>query len=140
MEFPGTTTNAGLTSLCLGPLVIDPTNPETVYAGTANGGVFKSDDGGQSWSRVPGLFAGIFALVIAPTSPATTVYAAGFGVYKTTDGGQTWTSASVGITSQLVRNLAIDPTNPAVVFAGTEGGGVFKTTDSGVTWQQIGAK
>ena len=56
------------------------------------------------------------------------------GVFKSTDSGGTWTAANTGLTSRSVYALAIDPTSPATLYAGTHGGGVFKSTDSGGTW------
>src|SRR6266571_4356974 len=68
-------------------LALDPTTPTTVYAGTRGGGVFKSTNGGNSWSAVntglPDLE--IFALALDPTTP-TTVYAGTVhGVFKSTN-------------------------------------------------------
>jgi cysteine-rich repeat protein len=124
-------------------LAIDPTSPQTVYAGT-NGGVFKSTDGGSSWSTASkGLTdSGITEtyvqeLAIDPSSPQT-LYAGMFrGVFKSTDGGASWDAA--GLTTSDVTALAVDPTNPQTIYAGTDTGGmpagnVFKSTDGGMNW------
>ena len=80
-------------------LAIDPTTPNTVYAGTSGRGVFKSTDGGGSWSAANvGLTAmDVRVLAIDPQTP-TTLYAgtySGAGIYgdtvfKSTDGGASW--------------------------------------------------
>src|SRR5882724_10756771 len=80
-------------------LAIDPLTPTTLYAGTA-GGVFKSMDGGASWSAI-GLI-NVSALAIDPLTP-TTVYAgigtfdmgALGGVFKSTDGGASWNAVAL---------------------------------------------
>jgi photosystem II stability/assembly factor-like uncharacterized protein len=133
-------------------LAIDPTNPATLYAGvliyaggTTSGGVFKSSDGGVNWSPAnSGLPAGsVSALAIDPVNSAT-VYAGhagyagvplggGRGVFKSTDGGKIWSPANSGLTATSVFAQAIDPDNPATLYAGTSGG-VFKSTDGGGSW------
>jgi len=117
-------------------LAIDPRTPTTLYA--AGDGVFKSTDGGNTWSAVntglPALF--VNALAIDPTTP-TTLYAgigiSGGGVFKSTDGGNTWSAVNTGLTTPYVDTLAIDPRTPTTLYAGTVDGGVFKSTDGGNT-------
>ncbi len=82
-------------------LAIDPTTPTTLYAGTFGGVVFKSADGGSSWSAVTDLTGkSVLALAIDPTTP-TTLYAGteGGGVFKSIDGGGNWSAANMGLTS-----------------------------------------
>jgi photosystem II stability/assembly factor-like uncharacterized protein len=80
-------------------LAIDPHTPTTLYAGVrgAPGGVFKSTDGGASWSAVntglPDPSAtdlAVFSLAIDPQTPTTLYAGTWFGVFKSTDGGGTW--------------------------------------------------
>src|SRR6266852_3350799 len=118
-------------------LAIDPRTSTTLYAGT-NGGVFKSTDGGNTWSAVntglPALF--VNALAIVPTTP-TTLYAgtgiSGGGVFQRTDGGNTWSAVNTGLTTPYVDTLAIDPRTPTTLYAGTVDGGVLTSTDGGNT-------
>jgi photosystem II stability/assembly factor-like uncharacterized protein len=131
-------------------LVIDPKESSSVYAGIPGpwvalsgqrgGGVFKSSDGGVSWS-VPnagpgtGFFDG--ALAIDPQNPSN-LYASGFdciagclsNVSKSKDGGASWTTANLGPGAGGV--LAIDPQEPSTLYAG--GGMLFKSADGGATW------
>jgi photosystem II stability/assembly factor-like uncharacterized protein len=125
-------------------LAIDPTTPQTVYAGTVGGGVFKTINGGLNWqpfnagfgnpATAPANFV-ILALAIDPTTPQT-VYAgtAGGGIFKTINGGLNWQPFNAGLTNLTVLTLAIDPATPQTVYAGTAGGGVFKTTNGGLNW------
>ena len=103
-----------------------------------------------SWTSLgPGNVGGrTRAIVINPTTPAT-MYAAGVagGVWKTTNGGGSWTPTSDLISNLAVNSLAMDPTNPNTLYAGTgegffnvdsvRGAGIFKTTDGGATWNQL---
>jgi len=110
--------------------------------------VFKSTDGGTSWSAVnSGLdfnilhgYNHISVLAIDPQDP-NTLYASGYyggdcedcddAFFKTTDAGASWTS--VGLGSVTVFALAIDPKNSGTVYAGTSAG-VYKTTNAGASW------
>lgn len=118
--------------------VIDPTTPTTIYAGLQGMGIYKSLDRGSLWTPInTGLLDSISlsALEIDPQNP-TILYAGfsdAFGVYKSTDGGTTWEAVSAGLPDSYVAALALDPTNPVVVYAAT-GGGVFKTTNGGANW------
>ena len=122
-------------------LVFDPTTPTTLYAATHYDGVYKSEDGGDTWRylRQSREVRG-FLLAIAPTTP-TTLYVYGRrGVYKSADGGATWRAVNRGLElgeMNSVSALSIDPTNPRVVFAGTDTG-VYKSDDGGETWTSTG--
>ena len=141
---------AGVWSSCRGPgggsitaLAIDPTSPQTIYAGTHEG-VFKSTDAGDSWSPTGLTDTEINALAIDPTSPQT-IYAVSYsGVAKTTDAGSSWSTVlSLDIT-QAVTTLVIDPISPPTIYAGETGfnigaghvigGGVVKSTNGGGSW------
>jgi photosystem II stability/assembly factor-like uncharacterized protein len=132
-----TWTTNGPTGREIQALAIDPANPDTLYAGTYGGGVFKSTDSGGTWNAAnTGLTnAYVFALVINPVSSAT-LYAGthGGGVFKSTDSGATWAAINTGLTTPHVTALAIDPSAPATLYAGTFDRGVFKSTDSGGRW------
>ncbi|MEI6205239.1 MAG: FG-GAP-like repeat-containing protein [Desulfuromonadales bacterium] len=121
-------------------IAIDRSNPQTLYAGTWGGGVFKSTNGGSSWSAInSGLTKStINALAIDPSTPQT-VYAGtwGGGVFKSTNGGSSWSAVNSGLTNSNVSSLALDPSTPQTVYAGTSGGGVFKSTNGGSSWSAV---
>lgn len=139
------------TELSVLALAIDPATPSTLYATTAavntgwgDGGlVFRSTDGGITWSAVVaycnwGRASGDFganpfpaAIAIDPTKPRT-LYTSGC---KSTDGGDTWQVQPFGICSAV----AIDPLMPDTLYGGCDGGlfyeaGVSKSTDGGLNW------
>jgi photosystem II stability/assembly factor-like uncharacterized protein len=104
-------------------LAIDPSNPATVYAGTAIG-LFKSTNGGASWSIS---FANGYIQKIVVYAPnPNIVYAGG---YKSTDGGLSWNPLG----RDLNASFAVDPTNPNTLYAGVYET-VTKSTDGGITW------
>jgi photosystem II stability/assembly factor-like uncharacterized protein len=155
----------------IGALAIAPSDPKVVWAGTGEGkirshisvgqGVYRSDDGGETWTlkglertgRIP-------RLVVHPRDPNTAfVCALGHaygpqperGVFRTTDGGTTWQHVLRVDEQTGCSDLAIDPRDPTVLFAGMwqleirtwgrtsggPGGGLFVSRDGGTTWERL---
>ncbi|MCA1568181.1 MAG: DUF4214 domain-containing protein [Acidobacteria bacterium] len=125
-------------------LVINPTNPQIVYAGVGlqlGRGVYKSIDGGANWvlsSR--GLPPNdILALALDPID-TNTLYAGTMngGIYKSTDAAANWQAANAGLpASAYVTSLAVVPAEPNVVYAALNFRGVFRSTDRGVNWNSF---
>jgi len=116
-------------------LAVDPATPARVHAAVesgVSGGVFTTTDAGQSWT-----FRSIEALTDLAIDPATptTLWASGQSVYRSTDAGVTWTPVRSG---GSFRSLAVAPSAPATVYAGTAFGSIHKTTDGGATWTALG--
>jgi photosystem II stability/assembly factor-like uncharacterized protein len=117
-------------------IVLSPDNPDVVYAGTYEMGVWKSSDAGATWRNAS---AGITdrrirGLAIDPGN-GNTVFAGtdGGGVFRTTDGGVTWTERNHGLFDKVIRTLVIDPTRPRMIYAATWHG-VYKSTDGAENW------
>ena len=133
--------NAGLPDqISISVFAIDPANSDTVYVGGGDG-VFKSIDGGRNWFVASSGLVDIddlSVLVIDPSNSATLYLGNGFGtggdVFKSTDGGQSWTAVNSGLPNRRVDALAMDPSNPTTLYAGTFEAGVFRTTDGGTNW------
>lgn len=121
-------------------IVIDPGNPNIIYAAGAFEGVYKSIDGGNNYVVKNDGFQVPFvsALAIVPTATATLYAGTPFGMYKTTNGADGWVAINNGFfpSEPRVNEVAIDPTNPSVVYAGTNNG-MFKTTNGGALWTSI---
>jgi hypothetical protein len=125
-------------------LAIDPQNLGTVYAGTSGAGVFKSTNGGTSWSAAnAGLTAfNVSTLAVDPQNSGTLYATAGGSVFKTTDGGAHWSEVYSAPTyggggDYPAYSLAIDPQVPSTVYAGSRPGGVWKSTDGGANWDMV---
>ncbi len=140
-------------------VAVSPRTPGVVYTGTLDG-VYRSEDGGASWTRASrGLpdsvslidgsvrTAAVDVLAFGPESPSTLYAVAAFyspghfsrAVFRSTDAGETWTAAGRGLEDTLVNTLAADPVVPGRLFAGTEDGGVFLSEDAGMTWTAMSA-
>jgi uncharacterized protein (TIGR03437 family) len=120
-------------------LVTDPTTSNTLYEPTGDLGIFKSLDGGVTWTQANTGIAGtnVQAVAIDPVHPKT-LYAATNGasstaVYKTTDGANTWTLIDVPVST--ISQLAVDAQNPNIVWE--IGTALRKSTDAGVTWNSV---
>lgn len=122
----------------------DPINPTTLYGVTDDHGVFKSVDGGKTWQpKNAGLdfrhcngCSDTTRIEIDQTNGNNVfVLLPSRKVYRTRDGGQSWQVASGGLNlPHMVAALAIDPSNPQVLYVGGDDG-VFKTTDAGGSWK-----
>lgn len=139
-------------------LAVHPTNADIVYIGAAGGGVWKSEDAGQTWTPLwhdqPSLNIG--ALALDAQNPDT-IYAGtgeanlsadsypGVGLYRSTDGGQTWTLLAASDTTGLPRRIgtiAIDPFDSSHISLGgvrhssADSAGMYTTHDGGATWKK----
>ena len=127
-------------------IAIDPTDNNTVYIGGAEGGVWKTTDGGNTWNpltdNMPSLASG--SIVIDPANHQT-IYAGtgednfsgdsyyGAGILKSTDGGNTWTNILGPFLHDYVGAIAIQPGNSSVLLCASRIG-IWRSTDGGATW------
>lgn len=159
-------------TLNIGSIAIQQDNPSVIWAGTGEGnprnsinlgeGIFKTIDGGKSWSRM-GLekTSNIHRVIIDPREPKT-VYAGVIGnpyaahpergVFKTEDGGQSWKKILYTNDSSGIGDMIMDPSNPKKLFAamwhhhrtpyslqsGGKGSGLYVTFDGGNKWKKLG--
>lgn len=123
-------------------LIVDPSDPALLYAGTTQG-VFKSTDRGEHWSpssgglpiRQPYDFQ-VRHLAVDQNHPGTFYASADFyRVFKSTDHGESWVSSQQGLEGERVNATAIDPTNSSVVYAATWSG-IFRSSNGGANWQR----
>src|SRR5262249_4841525 len=140
-----TAVNNGLPGLTVQTLTVDPTNATTVYAGFNGGGVFKSTDGGASWSASNGglTSTNVPSLAWGPGTPAPVYVATNGGVFKSTDGGSSWLPSNNGLPTTSLQSyaVAIDPTTPATLYTAISYisnintyFAVYKSTDGGTDW------
>ena len=135
--------------------------PREAYFGAVGGGLWKTTDGGMTWSAITDghvKSASVGAVAVSESNPDVVYIGmgescirgnimAGDGVYKSTDAGKTWTHVGLdaGGTKQNISKIRIHPTNPDIVWvavfgqhgAPNEDRGVFKTTDGGKTWKKV---
>ncbi|HEV3091816.1 MAG TPA: hypothetical protein VGX91_10315 [Candidatus Cybelea sp.] len=153
----------------IGAIAIDPHDANVVYvaalghpyAANADRGVFKTTDGGRTWSKVlyKNADTGAISLAMEPANP-NVIYAAlwqtrrppwnvyppsngpGSGLYKSSDGGTTWTQLTNGLPARVGKiGLSISAAAPNRVYANVDsppsGGGVYRSDDAGATWHRM---
>ena len=138
-------------------LELHPTNDRVIYAGTAGGGVWKSNNGGATFNPIFDEHCqSIGAVEIDPSNPDNVVWVGtgetwtrnsvsiGDGLYKTVDGGTNW--QKIGFeNSEHIAGVQVNPKNPNEVYVAvmgqlwsdSEDRGLYKTTDGGKTWAKI---
>ncbi len=158
-------TFGGLRARAIGPAVMSgrisaidavPTDPVTVWIGSASGGVWKSDNAATTFKPVfDDHLQSIGAITVDPSDPKTVwvgtgetwvrnSVSVGDGVYRTRDGGDSWEHLGLEA-SERIAKIAVDPNDPDTVFVCATGHlwnanperGVYRTRDGGATWQQI---
>ncbi len=122
-------------------IVVDWFNPTIVWAGSSEGDILKSTDGGINWLVSKRSESAISSIAIHPKdSRIIYVSTTGDGVWKTTDGGNTWVSIKKQLSdfdnARRSLQVAIDPLEPATVYL-TSKYGVVKSTDDGATWKAL---
>ena len=127
------------------------------YMGSTGGGVWKTTDGGQSWSNISDEFFGgsIGAVAVSEWDP-NVIYVGGgektvrgnvshgYGMWKSVDAGKTWKSIGLDDSRRIPR-VRIHPKNPDLVYAAVLGHlfgpneqrGVFRSTDGGENWERV---
>ncbi|MBV6522610.1 MAG: hypothetical protein MNPFHGCM_02758 [Gemmatimonadaceae bacterium] len=136
----------------------DPSKPFVFYFGAVNGGVWKTTNGGQSWTNITddkSDISSVGAVAVAPSDP-NVIYVGtgesqlredltfGTGMYRSTDGGSTWQHLGLE-DAQQITDVVVDPRDPDRAFVSAIGHafgpnaerGVFRTTDGGRTWKKV---
>ncbi len=138
-------------------LEVHPTNPRIIYAGTAGGGVWKSNDAGTTFNPIFDDYCqSIGAVAIDPNSPDKVIYvgtgetwtrnsvSVGDGLYKSIDGGTNWKKIGFD-NSERIANIIVNPNNSNEVYVAVLGAlwsdseerGVYKSNDAGKTWNKV---
>jgi photosystem II stability/assembly factor-like uncharacterized protein len=164
-NLPDSTVWSGLKYRCLGPsrggrstaVTGVPGESSTFYMGTTGGGVWKTNDAGNSWKNISdGFFGGSIGSIAVCAGDPNVLYvgggentlrgnvSSGYGIWKTEDAGVTWKNVGLNDGGHITR-LVVDAKNPDIVYAAVLGHafgpneerGLYRTRDGGRTWQRI---
>jgi photosystem II stability/assembly factor-like uncharacterized protein len=138
-------------------VAVDPRSPAVIYVTAASGGVWKTENGGATWTPLfdrQGSYS-IGVVTIDPNNPSTIWVGTGEnnsqrsvgygdGVYRSDDAGRTWRRMGLEKSEHIAR-IVIDPRNSDVVYVAAQGPlwsdggerGLYKTTDGGRTWSAV---
>lgn len=149
-------TNIGPTNTagCTKALAISPSDGNTIYAGAAGGGVWKTTNGGSAWTAltdnaIPDLAVSSIAIdpsnvsniYVGTGDPAVSVDALpGSGLYKSTNAGGSWTRIATTTFSKTVNKVLVHPTNTNLVYACSNDGsnrGLFRSTNAGTSFTKV---
>jgi photosystem II stability/assembly factor-like uncharacterized protein len=151
--------NPGAGGLCCHSIALDPSDPRRLYIGISAAGVFRTDDGGETWSpanagvaadfmpdKYPEVGQCVHKVLVHPAQPDRLWQQNHCGMYRSDDRGETWERLDGnGLPSSFGFALALDPSNPDVAYVVPEEGsdnrvtaggrlGVWRTDDGGSTW------
>jgi photosystem II stability/assembly factor-like uncharacterized protein len=158
-------------SYSIGWITLDPNDPAVVWVGTGESnsqrsvsygdGIYRSDDGGKNWQNLGLKKSDHIGRVVIDPRDSKVVYVAAEGplwgpggdrgLYKTADGGKTWKAVLTISENTGVVDVALDPSNPDIVYAAAyqrrrhvftliDGGpesAIYKSTDAGATWNKL---
>ncbi len=114
--------------------LVSPTDHLRIWGTSQNGSIYRSINGGNSYSNLPRPSPGnwVTPLAIHPTNE-TILYGGWTGIYKSTNSGTSWTSISTSITTPPLDDIAIAPSNTNYIYA-SAGSTLYVTTDDGANW------
>jgi photosystem II stability/assembly factor-like uncharacterized protein len=129
--------NAGLVDTEVFDLVIDPSNPSSLFAVTRSG-VFQSVDAGANWSQLDSP-SRTNELAIDPSNPLRMyVTTEDSGVHRSMDGGQSWQSSIQGLQGdEVFTSIAVVPDGSGFVYAGSIEHGLYISSDNGGSWSAV---
>ena len=119
-------------------ILVDPHEPDTVYAATLEG-LYKTTDGAASWARIGQSLQDqmVFSMILDRTRKGVLYLSGREGVHRSEDGGNTWTMMNRGLATSNVRSLAQSAIDPKLFYLGTNGSGLYRSKDAGETWEPM---
>lgn len=139
----------GLDQMTIGSMAIDPENSNIVYVGTLGNGMYKTEDGGDSWYQINDQngklrnTAGVYDIAVE-SGNSNIVYAATLNesrgvLLRSEDGGKSWGESYISTElGKQINRVQIDRKSKNIVYIGTEQGGVLKSQNRGINWSDIG--
>jgi photosystem II stability/assembly factor-like uncharacterized protein len=125
-------------ALSVTAVLVDPFEPDTVYASTL-AGLYKTTNGGQVWVRIGQSLQDqmLFSMILDRTKQGVIYLGGREGVHRSEDGGATWSTLNWGLATLNIRSLVQSPADPDVFYAGTNGSGLYRSKNRGETWEVV---
>lgn len=153
--------NPGGGGLILHTILVDPEEPQRIYAAISAGGVYRSDDGGQSWhpknqgvrsefldDEYPEFGQCVHALAMHPARPEVLYQQNHYGVYRSEDRGESWSEITEGLPSEFGFPIAVHSHDPGTIYVVPLVGSdyrvvpearmaVWRSRDGGSSWESL---
>ena len=125
-------------ALSVTSVLVDPFEPDIVYASTLTG-LYKTTDGGKAWVRIGQSLQDqmLFSMILDRTRKGVIYLGGREGIHRSEDGGATWRTLNTGLATLNIRSLVQSPTDPDLFYAGTNGSGLYKSKNRGETWESV---
>lgn len=119
-------------------ILVDPFEPDTVYAATL-AGLYKTTDAAKSWTRIgQALPDQMIVGMVLDRARRGVIYITGRdGVHRSDDAGVTWKLINRGFVTTNIRSIAQSAVDPKVLYVGTNGSGLYRSADTGETWERM---
>jgi hypothetical protein len=133
-----TPVNSGLDGGWISAIAIDPVTPANIYASAQGGGLYKSTNGGTSWTALDPTLD-VTAIAINPMTPTTLLVGTSSGLYQSTDSGTTFSYVNINNLSYTVSAVTYAPSAASVIYVatGTNNSQAFRSIDGGTTWTSL---
>ena len=139
-------------------IAVDPGNPQRLWVGAVSGGLWRSDNGGTTWTQTDDWWSNLSVgcVTLDPHDPSVMYvgtgeghwslahlarsvmhFVRGAGVMKSSDGGVTWTQLAATAGWQHTTRLVVSPSDPNVLLASRRPGGLARSSDGGQTWTDV---
>ncbi|MEI7891413.1 MAG: YCF48-related protein [bacterium] len=123
-----------------------PKKEKNIYVSSVENGIFKTEDGGESWIPVAFPPKKIYSFILDRNDPDNRMFASGVvndwgKIFRTNDGGKNWEEIYTEPGQKItITAMAQHPKEANVIFAGTSAGTIVKSVDAGNTWKNVGNK
>lgn len=129
---------ASLSGVRVYKIFTDPTDPNALYAGTRENGLFYSYNNGGSWTKVEAFGNRfIYSVAVDPKDKCTIFVTDGAEIFKTTDCSRTWDRVYTEQRGEKIVGVAIDYGSSNTVFAASASGQILRSTNAGQSWRSI---
>jgi photosystem II stability/assembly factor-like uncharacterized protein len=130
--------NKGLTDKDIWVIAVHPTKNDVLFAGTGGGKLYRSENGGDSWTGLKNLDGTSIRDIVFDVNDPNTIYISTYtSIFKSTNAGLDWVRKSEGLPEAWLNSLSFGPSGSNELYAAGEGG-VFLTQDGGDHWKHFG--
>ena len=121
-------------------IAMDAVNNDHIIISANTGGIWRTTDGGATWTPLGDYFTNLraYSVAIDPNDSDTYYFGSSSGIiYKSVDAGGTWTQLA-DMSDSLINKILINPNDTEIMYAASQNVGIFRSNDAGATWNEVG--